>query len=136
MNEYILIKSIDHLMQSSRQSISHLFKRLKQGMSAIEAKNMINIEANNLDLSLMSISFIMPGTTKDTYVCGSQIVYDLSQPDDQGLRQITKSNLIDTSTPSIIDAILNVGDYTVIFTVKGLMSVFQDGNKLIEKVLI
>ena len=121
MNEYILIKSIDHLMQSSRKSISHLFKKLKQGISAIEAKNMIDIEPNNLDLRLKSISFIMPGTTKDTYVCGSQIVYDVSQPDDTGLRQITKSKLIDSTTPSIIDAILNVGDYTVIFFMSGLM---------------
>ena len=74
----------------------------------------------------------MPGTTKDTYVCGSLIVFNVSQPNNRGLRRISKSKLIDTSTLSIIDAILNVGKYSVIFIVSGQMSVFQDGNKLIE----
>ena len=133
MNEFILIKSIDHIVQSSRQSISQLYKKLKRGIAAIEAKNLLDINSNTLDLTLKPISCIMPGTTKDTYLCGSLIVYDVSQPDDRGLRQMTNSNLISTRMPSIIDSILNVGDYTVIFTVSGLMSVFQDGNKLIQK---
>ena len=133
MNEFILIKSIDHIVPSSRQSNSRLYKKLKRGVAAIEAKNALDIDTNNVDLSLKPISYIMPGTTKDSYVCGSLIVYDVSQPDDRGLRQITKSSLIDTSTPSNIDAILNVGEYTVIFIVSGQMSVFQDGSKLIEK---
>lgn len=56
MNEFTLIKSIDHIVPSSRQSNSRLYKKLKQGIAAIEAKNVLDIDTDNVDLSLMPIS--------------------------------------------------------------------------------
>lgn len=135
MNFFILIRSIDHVRPYTIRAIRQTYSKLKACISKIDVKYAIDDRVYNTDLHTRPITFIKPGESKDTYVCSSLRVYDLSMPavDNQGYRQFTASNLTDGRFLFAIDAVVVVNGFTLVFDRIGILHVCYQGKSPIQK---